>query len=315
MEYGKKISEFQVGDIVEGFYLLKDASLRVTNSGKPFLNAVLSDVSGSVDAKLWDYSGPICEKDVGLPVKVRGEVKDYRGALQFNIARIRTTDENDNVVLSSIIPCAPISTEETAQYISGLVDSMEDKDYQAICKEMLLRHSEDFYEIPAGKSVHHSFRSGLLMHTANMLRIADFLSNLYGSVIDRSLLLTGTLLHDLSKNREFFFSELGLVTDYSEDGHLLGHLFMGAEEVGMVCDALAIPYEKMRLLQHMVLAHHGEPEFGAVVKPQIAESELLYEIDSIDSRMEIYREAYEQIKPGEFSQKIFALDRKIYRHF
>ncbi len=314
MDYNKKISELQVGDIVEGFYLLKEASLRVTNSGKPFLNAILSDTSGSVDAKLWDYSGPISEKDSGLPVKVRGEVKDYRGALQFNISKLRLTDESDQYSLSDIVPSAPIDLQKTTDFVNGIINSIIDPNYKAVASEMLQRHSSDFYEIPAGKSIHHSFRNGLLMHTANMLRIADFLSELYRDVINRDLLLTGTILHDLSKVREFCFSEMGLVTDYSEEGHLLGHLFMGAEEVGEVCDLLNIPYDKKMLLQHMVLSHHGEPEFGAVVKPQIAESEMLYEIDSIDSRMEIYRESYEQVNPGEFSQRIYALDRKIYRH-
>lgn len=314
MDYNKHIAEFQVGDIIEGYYLLKESSLRVTNSGKPFLNAILSDISGSIDAKLWDYSGPISEKECGLPVKVRGEVKEYRGALQFNIARIRLTDQDDHFSLSEIIPSAPIDVKETISYIKKLVLSITDSDYRGVSLEMLERHLEDFSEIPAGKSIHHSFRSGLLMHTANMLRIADFLSVLYGDVINRDLLLAGTLLHDFSKRREYLFSQTGLVTDYSEEGHLLGHLFMGAEEIGYVCSELDVTDQKTMLLQHMVLSHHGEPEYGAVVRPQIAESELLYEIDSIDSRMEIYRESYEQIQPGEFSQRIYALDRKVFRH-
>ncbi len=314
MDYKKKISELQVGDIIEGYYLLKEAELRVTNSGKPFLNALLSDVSGSVDAKVWDYSGPMSEADTGKPVKIRGEVKDYRGALQLNIAKIRLANESDDFLLSSLIPSAPIDEEETENYLSSLVESIADDDYRSIAKEMLLRHAADFYEIPAGKSVHHSFRSGLLMHTSNMLRVAEKICELYGDIIDRSLLLTGTLLHDFSKNKEFTLAETGLVTDYSRLGHLLGHLFMGAEEIGAVARELGVPEEKTVLLQHMILSHHGEPEFGAAVKPQIIESEILYQIDSIDSRIEIYRESYEQLKPGEFSQRIFALDRKILKH-
>lgn len=314
MEYKKKISELQVGDIIEGYYLLKEAELRVTNSGKPFLNAILSDVSGSMDAKVWDYSGPMSEADAGKAVKVRGEVKDYRGALQLNIAKIRLANETDDFLLSSLIPSAPIDEEETENYISTLIESIADDDYRSIAKEMLLRHASDFYEIPAGKSVHHSFRSGLLMHTSNMLRVAEKICELYGDIINRSLLLTGTLLHDFSKSKEFTLAETGLVTDYSRLGHLLGHLFMGAEEIGAVARELGVPEEKTVLLQHMILSHHGEPEFGAVVKPQIIESEILYQIDSIDSRIEIYRESYEQLKPGEFSQRIFALDRKILKH-
>ena len=171
-----------------------------------------------------------------------------------------------------------------------------------------------FRSIPAGKSVHHSFVSGLLMHTYNMLQIADFLSGLYAEIIDRSLLLTGTLLHDFAKEREFVFSDLGIVTDYSTKGQLLGHLVMGAQEVAEVCRERGVPEEKSVLLQHLILSHHGEPEFGAAVRPMCAEAELLSYIDLIDSRMEIYAENLPDVPAGGFSNRIFALEKKIYNH-
>ena len=152
------------------------------------------------------------------------------------------------------------------------------------------------------------------MHTLNMLRLADFLSAQYADTVNRSLLLTGTLLHDFAKEQEFTFSELGLVTDYSTKGQLLGHLVMGAQEVADVARELAIAEEKSLLLQHLLLSHHGEPDFGAAVRPMCAEAELLSEIDLIDSRMEIYAEALQDLPVGSFSNRIFALDKKIYRH-
>ena len=153
------------------------------------------------------------------------------------------------------------------------------------------------------------------MHTGNMLQIADFLAGLYAGTINRSLLLAGTFAHDLQKETEFVFSELGLVTDYSVKGQLLGHLVMGAQEAAEVAAQLGVPEEKSVLLQHMVLSHHGEPEYGAAVRPACAEAELLSCIDTIDSRMEIYREALSDVAPGSFSDRIFALDgRKVMRH-
>ena len=151
------------------------------------------------------------------------------------------------------------------------------------------------------------------MHTATMMKTADFLASVYGDIIDRSLLLAGTFLHDIAKEKEFTFSELGLVTEYSVKGQLLGHLVMGAQEVASVAAELGIPDDKSVLLQHMILSHHGEPEFGAAVKPICAESELLSQIDMIDSRMEIYRETLANLQPGEVSGRIFALDKRIYR--
>ena len=179
---------------------------------------------------------------------------------------------------------------------------------------MLRRHGERFREIPAAKSVHHSFINGLLMHTGNMLKIAECVASIYKETVDRDLLLAGTLLHDFGKEAEFEFSELGLVTDYSLKGKLLGHLTMGAEEIGEVGKELGLPQEKIVLLQHMILSHHGEPEFGAAVRPQCAESDLLSMIDLIDSRMEIYRETFQTVPAGSFSGKVFALDRSIYHH-
>ena len=315
MEYDLPIARMARGIDIEGFYLLKSAFPKVTVSGKPFLTAVLADESGTIEAKVWDYSGPIGERDAGKVIKVRGSVSDYRGALQVTVDKLRLAAEDDHVDVSRLVRVAPIDRAGAYADITRLVSTLEDADYRAVCEEMLRRHEDAFRTIPAAKSVHHSFLSGLLMHTYNMLRLADFLAAQYADSVDRSLLLAGTLLHDFGKEREFTFSELGLVTDYSTKGQLLGHLVMGAQETAEVAEMLSIPEEKSVLLQHLLLSHHGEPEFGAAVLPQCAEAELLSLIDQIDSRMEIYREALAPLKSGEFSQRIFALDnRRIYKH-
>ena len=315
MEYDLPIARMARGIDIEGFYLLKSAFPKVTVSGKPFLTAVLADESGTIEAKVWDYSGPIGERDAGKVIKVRGSVSDYRGALQITVDKLRLAAEDDHVDVSRLVRVAPIDRAGAYADITRLVSTLEDADYRAVCEEMLRRHEDAFRTIPAAKSVHHSFLSGLLMHTYNMLRLADFLAAQYADSVDRSLLLAGTLLHDFGKEREFTFSELGLVTDYSTKGQLLGHLVMGAQETAEVAEMLGIPEEKSVLLQHLLLSHHGEPQFGAAVLPQCAEAELLSLIDQIDSRMEIYREALAPLKSGEFSQRIFALDnRRIYKH-
>lgn len=314
MEYNKGITEMCNGDVVEGFYILKSAFVKTSANGKPFLNAVLSDKDGSIEAKVWDYSGPISTADEGKVVKIRGTVSEYRGTPQVVIDRIRLAESADPVNVSALVPAAPIDTEQFYAEVVATVDSLEDADYRAVCRVMLERHGEDFKTIPAAKSVHHGFLSGLLMHTANMLRLADFLAAQYADTVNRDLLLAGTLLHDFAKAEEFTRSELGLVTDYSVKGQLLGHLVLGAQEIAAVAREVGMPEEKSLLLQHMTLSHHGEPEFGAAVRPMCAESELLSYIDLIDSRMEIYRESLAEVPVGEFSGRIFALEKKIYHH-
>lgn len=165
METGLSIAQMQRGMDVEGFYLLKAAFSKVTASGKPFLSAVLADTSGTIEAKVWDYSGPIGERDVGKVLKVRGSVSDYRGMPQLTVDKLRLAEDNDCVDVSKLVSVAPIDREAGYDEVKALVSTIEDADYRAVCEEMLRRHEAAFRSIPAAKSVHHGFLSGLLMHT------------------------------------------------------------------------------------------------------------------------------------------------------
>ena len=310
------ICEMHPGRTVSGYYILQSPALRTSSSGKPFLSANIGDQSGTINVICWDYSGPLTPADEGKVVWLKGMVSEFKGSLQVTLDTLRLAEKSEEVDLSDLVPVAPIDCDAMYQEILDLVASLEDPDYQAICKEFLSRHAEAFQWIPAAKSVHHGFLHGLLMHTGNMVRIADRLAGIYPEVVDRSLLIAGTLLHDFAKREEFTFSELGLVSGYSVKGQLLGHLVMGAQEVWEIGTQLNLPQEKITLLQHLLLSHHGKPEYGAAVIPMCAESELLSMIDMLDSRMEIYRENLAQTPLGEFSGRIFPLDgHRIYRHY
>lgn len=315
MDYNKMIADMAVSDEVEGFYILKAAYPKTTASGKPFLSATLSDRSGAIEIKVWDYTGPITAADEGKVVKIRGNVSEFRGTPQITVDRIRLADDNGQYDVSALVPVAPIDVDATMDELKSLIASIEDEDYRKVCQIFLEQHYDAWKNTPAAKSVHHGFLSGLLMHTTTMMKIADFLAGLYGDIIDRSLLLAGIFLHDFGKQQEFTLSQLGLVTDYSVKGQLLGHLVIGAQEVAKLAAEMGMSEDKSVLLQHMILSHHGEPEFGAAVKPICAESELLSQIDMIDSRMEIYRETLQDLRVGEVSNRIFALDKRVYKHF
>ena len=315
MLYNIPIREFQPGDEVEGFYVLSQAEPRTSKTNKPYLSGKLTDAGGDVEFKVWDYAGPIGAEDAGSIVKVRGVAGEFQGKPQFTVRRIRLTEDRDEFDLSALVPVAPIDREGALAEIRALIDSFADEDYRALAGEMLTRHEREFAACPAAKSMHHSFVSGLLMHTLSMLRLADRIAPLYPEVVDRDLLLTGTLLHDFAKSREFNLSPLGLVTDYSPEGQLLGHLYMGAMETARAAEELGIPAEKSMLVQHMIVSHHGIREYGAITLPATAEAELLSYLDLIDSRMEIYRENLADVPPGDFSRPIPALDRRrLYSH-
>ena len=314
MEYNKWVADLEVGDEIEGFYILKTAQIKTSNSGKPFLAAAVADRSGTMDAKMWDYGGPLGAQDEGGVIKLRGTVSEYRGTMQLILSRVRPAQEDDRYDLGELVPVAPIDVPAGWRELLDMVEQLEDADYRNICRKLLDQYGERFRSLPGGKSMHHSFLSGLLMHTLYMARIAGYLGGLYADVVDRDLLTAGTILHDIAKCDEFVTSPLGLVTEYSTKGQLLGHLVMGAQAVAGAAKELGVPEEKSVLLQHMLLSHHGEPEFGAAVRPMCAESELLSMIDLIDSRMEIYKETMEETELGGFSKRVFALDKKIFRH-
>ena len=314
----KFIETLREGERINDVYLCKYKQSAVTKNGKPYENVILQDKTGTIDAKIWEpNSMGIDDFEMMDYVAVMGDVSSFQGALQVSIKRVRKVREGEYDP-ANYLPVSEYDIEDMYAQLLGFVNGIKNPYLSKVARHFFVDDAEfvkQFKFSSAAKSVHHGFLGGLLMHTCNMLRLADFLAGLYVQTVDRSLLVAGTLLHDFSKAEEFNFSTLGLVTDYSLKGQLLGHLVMGAREVAELCDELGVPEEKSILLQHMLLSHHGQPEFGAAVLPQCAESELLYLIDSVDSRMEIYQEALDETPVGTFSKKIFALDKRIYRHW
>jgi 3'-5' exoribonuclease len=314
MDIQKPIVEIKSGDDIEGCYILKDSAVRTSSTGKPYFAGNIADKTGQMDIKMWDYSGPLTPSDSGKVVKLRGKVSEYQGSLQMIASQLALLAEGETYDRSALTETAPIDIDAAENEIRSLIASMADIEYRSLAEYVFERQASALRLIPAAKSVHHAFPGGLLMHTLNMLRIADFLAGLYSSFVDRDLLLCGTLMHDLAKREEFSISDLGLVSEYTVEGQLIGHPVLGAEETEKAAAELGVGYEKTLLLKHMLLSHHGKPEFGAAVVPMTAEAELLSMIDLTDSRLEIYRTTLDSIEPGTFSQRVFALDKKVYRH-
>jgi Predicted HD-superfamily hydrolase len=171
--------------------------------------------------------------------------------------------------------------------------------------------------LPAAISVHHAFIGGLLMHTYNIMQMCEATGRVYGDdLIDMDLLLTGAFCHDMGKRREFLLSKVGLVTEYSLPGQLMGHLVMGAQEIADIAKELNIPEEseQVLLLQHLLLSHHGELEYGSPVVPKVIEAEILSRMDMLDARIENYREVMEATDLGTMSEYVKYLGHTIYNH-
>ena len=308
----KKVKEMAVDDAVEGFFLLKNPVPKTTQSGKTFLSFKLADASGEIEGIFWDYDGTLHATNAGKPAKVRGTISDYNGKRQITVTQIRAAKEGDPIDMNALVPAAPIDPKQTYTQMVNLLDTIQDPEYKQICVEILARNRELLSCIPAAKSVHHAFRYGLLMHTYFMMCHADYMSKFY-PFVDRDLLMAGTFCHDLAKAKEYSLSSVGLVTDYSIPGYLLGHLYMGAAEIDRISREIGVSEEKSMLLQHMLLSHHGKPEYGAAVVPKTAEAMLLSMIDDLDAKMELIREALEGQAQG-MTESVWALGYKLYRH-
>lgn len=313
------LKDIPVGESFEGFYLCKSYAIQKKADGKEYFRVDVADHSAQIHGVCWEEPGKfdVTHKSIGTIIHLKGTMGEYRDVPQIRVFAVRQAKESDrsNYDVGDIVEAAPIDVEEIKLQVAQMLDTIADDEYRLVAKTVYTAIEEKFATIPAGKTVHHSFRGGLLMHTWNMMKLANSVAETYAGILDRSLLLCATFLHDIAKIQEFELSELGLVSDYSKPGQLLGHLYMGAVEVQKICEKLNVSAEKTLLLQHMILSHHGEPEKGAVVQPKCAEADALHMIDLMDSRLEIYAEEYAQLEPGQFTpKKNWALDHRVYRN-
>ncbi len=301
--------------LVEGFAVIKQCEKKMAKNGNAYLDLVLSDKDGEIFAKLWDYNEAAHGKyDTDMFVKIRGAISQYNGHDQLRIERIRPVIESDNVDVSDFVKSADYSGEDMYNHLVSLVNGFKDEDLKKIVTYLLEKNKEKILYFPAAFRLHHAIRCGLLMHTASIVKLCESICKVY-PFVNRELLLSGAILHDIAKTVEFDVKETGIASGYTVEGNLLGHLVMGAMMVKEAGEKLCIDGEKSMLLQHMILSHHGEPEFGAAVRPLFLEAELLSQLDLMDARVYEIMDAIGGIEKGEFTNRLWALeDRKFYKY-
>lgn len=301
--------------LVDCYLLVKSADKKTSSKGDTYLDMVLSDKSGEINAKLWSYLPAVHgEYESGDIVKVRGTVSQYNGNPQLRIEKIRMTFPEDNVSAEDFVESAAYSGEQMWQELYRKAAAFSDPDLKAIVTTLLTENKELLLFWPAAFRLHHAIRAGLLMHTLSIVRLCESAAAVY-PFIDRDLLIAGAILHDIAKTTEYEISSAGLATGYTVKGNLIGHLAVGAMMIESAAKKLGIESEIVMLLQHMVLSHHGEPDFGAAVRPMFIEAELLSEIDMMDARIYEMREATADTAKGEFSGRMWSMDnRKLYNH-
>ena len=300
---------------VEGYCLVKTVEKKLNVKGVPYLDMTLTDRTGEIAAKLWDFHEEIHGWIApNMLAKVRGVITEYNGADQFRTERIRPVSDADGIRIEEFVPSAPYDGEAMLQAILDVVDSFDNAQLQQLVRAVLEERRAQLLYWPAAFKLHHAVRGGLLFHTLSLLRLAQQVSGIY-PFVDRELLLAGTILHDVAKIEEFNVAQTGIASGYTAEGTLIGHLVRGAMVIEKTAERLGTDKQTVMLLEHMLLSHHGEPEFGAAVRPMFLEAEILSSLDMMDARIFEVQSAIAGVAAGEFSARQWALDnRKFYNH-
>ena len=288
----KFIETFHEGDRIGDVYLCKQRQSAMAKNGKNYENVVLQDRTGTVDCKIWDPTSTGIDEFSPLDyVYIVGDVTSFQGNLQLNIKRVRVAKSGEYEPENYL----PVSARDKDEMYGELMDLLGTVGNPWL--KMLIdkyfgseTFAEAFKKHSAAKTVHHSFVGGLLEHTLSVARLCDYYCGQY-SYLNRDLLLTAAAFHDVGKLKEISnFPE----NDYTDDGQLLGHIVMGSELIGYACRTIkGFPHRLMSELQHCILAHHGEYEYGSPKKPALPEAMALNLADNTDARLETMKELME----------------------
>lgn len=288
----KFINELREGEKISGIYLCKHKQPAVTKNGKPYENVILQDKTGTIDAKIWEpNSQGIDDFDTLDYIDVVGDVTSFQGSLQVSIKRARKAHEGEYEP-GNYLPISEKSIdgmyEELLKYVHSIKNSYLNKLLVKFFEE-----DEEFIKTfkgnSAAKTVHHGFIGGLLEHTLGVVRLCQYYSKAY-PVLNRDLLITAAMLHDIGKTVELSAFPMN---DYTDDGQLLGHIMIGAEMIhDMAKEIPGFPAKLESELKHCILAHHGELEYGSPKKPALAEAAALNLADNTDAKMETITEIF-----------------------
>ena len=285
------LEEYKEGNKFSGIYLCKSKQILKTKAGKTYYSLILQDKTGIIDGKVWELNAGIAEFDSMDFIMTDGTVTSFQGARQVNINRIRKAGEGEYDP-KEYIPASKYDIEEMYAELKGIIATIKEPHLKQLTEECFINDKEfvkEFKIHSAAKSVHHGFIGGLMEHTLGVTRLCDYMSKAY-PVINRDLLITASLLHDIGKTKELSAFPLN---DYTDEGQLLGHIYMGAQMINDLAHQIPeFPEVLKNELIHCILSHHGELEYGSPKKPALVEAVALNLADNTDARMETITEIF-----------------------
>ncbi len=277
---GIKVCHFQEGQKVSLPLLVEKKEVLARRDGSPYLSLTLRDGTGAVEARLWEFSpGDEALIQEGRVLNVKGEVRVYNGRIQLSLTEIQPSD----LAVEDLRPQAPLSLGDLAREVGELVEEVEDSHCRALLDFFFSpERLGELLEFPGGKRVHHAYRGGLAHHLVTVARGSLKMASIYPH-LDRDLLITGALLHDIGKIRELTWE--GLTVEYTDEGRLLGHVALGLEMVAGALREMGFPSPRGEKILHIIASHHGEPEQGALKRPKIPEALVIYYMDQMDAKV------------------------------
>jgi 3'-5' exoribonuclease len=304
------VGTLPVNEPVTAQFLVLSKEIRQKKTGEPYLSLHLSDRTGEIEAKMWDNVAEVMDTfDRDEFLKVKGVVQVYQNRTQFTIHKLRRLEEHE-VDFADYFPSSERDPEEMFAELRRVVNGFTNPHLRALVNSVLddAPLAALFKMAPAAKTIHHAYRGGLLEHVLSLCHLSRLTAAHY-KTIDLDLLLTGAILHDIGKVEELSYAR-GF--SYSSDGQLLGHIIMGLRLLHSKFATLADFPPKLRtLVEHMIVSHHGELEFGSPKVPIFAEALLLHHLDNLDSKMDAVRGALQRDRAveGEFTGWIAPLER------
>lgn len=311
------ISELQINEELTDFFLVKAIAIRTGSNRKNYLDLTLSDCTGEINGKKWDIAD---EEVYGLSaitegdcVKVKASVSEWNGIRQLRVTKIRKAQKEDKLDMTDYIKAAPEDPEEMFDYIRGRAEAIGDEDLRKLALMFLDDSKEKLLYYPGAMRNHHAELAGLLWHMKRMLMMGELACTVYTN-LDPDWVVCGVILHDMEKLTEILSNELGISSGYSFEGKLLGHIVLGVRKLSEMAKEIGLSHEKEIMMEHMILAHHYEPEFGSPVRPMFPEAELLHYLDMLDAKMFDFEDSLKGVAEGTFSERVRTLDgRMLYK--
>ncbi len=314
------IKDFQPGMTIENeVFFLAEKDLRSSTNGSLYIHAVLSDRTSQVSSRLWQATEELYKL---LPqdgfVRVRGRTENYKGSIQFIIEAIKPIDEGETINIDDFLPCTEKDVEQMFKRTLEILRMIKDKNLLYLIKQFVDDGDlmAKFKKAPAAVNMHHAYLGGLLEHTLNILELVLVVSPRYPQV-NLDLMLAGAFLHDIGKTQELAWDTS---LKYTDSGQLIGHIVMGAMMVQQKAAAAQrdlgqpMPARLLQILEHMIVSHHGDYEFGSPKLPMTAEAMVLHEIDNLDAKLDMIKRQFDDAEPNsEWTKYVRSLERKFFK--